>query len=109
MVAIVMKFWNIYKYTAEKRKPFTLWCWIRYLIELNLALGKWFKVEHSLSIERLSQITRKSHVEEPGCSQMEECGHGCSPSRKEGILWDLGSFIKAVSLAEFVAGWMIHL
>lgn len=35
MVAIVMKFWNIYKYTAEKRKPFTLWCWIRYLMELD--------------------------------------------------------------------------
>lgn len=28
MVAIMIKFGNIYKYTAEKRKPFTLSCWL---------------------------------------------------------------------------------
>ena len=86
MVARVMKFWNIYKYTSEKRKPFTLWCWIRYLTELNLALGKWFKLEHSLSRERLSQITRKSHLEEPGCSQMEACGTWLFSLKKGGHL-----------------------
>lgn len=86
MVARVMKFWNIYKYTAEKRKPFTLWCWIRYLTELYLALGKWFKLEHSLSIERLSQITCKSHLEEPGCSQMEACGTWLFSLKKGGHL-----------------------
>ena len=59
MVAIVMKFGNIYKYTSEKRKPFTLWFWIRYLIELELVLGKWFKLEHSLSIESFPDDTQK--------------------------------------------------
>ena len=54
-----MKFGNIYRYTAEKRKPFTLWCWIRYLIELDLVLGKWFKLEHSLSMKSSPDNTQK--------------------------------------------------
>ena len=79
MVARVMKFWNIYKYTTEKGKPFTLWCRIRYLTELDLALGKWFKLEHSLSIERLSQITCKSTLKSQDVPRWRDLGHGCSP------------------------------
>ena len=41
---------------CRKKKALHFVVWIRYLTELELALGKWFKLEHSLSIERLSQI-----------------------------------------------------
>ena len=85
MVAIVMKFGNIYKYTAEKRKPFTLWCWIRYLIALDLVLGKWFKLEHSLSMESFPDNTQKV-LEESGCSQMEGRGTWLFSFEKEGHL-----------------------
>ena len=56
------------------------------MTELDLALGKWFKLEHSLSRERLSQITHKSHLEEPGCSQMEACGPWLFSLKKGGHL-----------------------
>ena len=42
--------------------------------------------EHSLSIERLSQITRKRHLEEPGCSQTEGCGTWLFSFKKGGHL-----------------------